>query len=63
MQHGFCKRIEDWSFTSFEVIKPEKKTLINREGVLRLFGTKADFVEFHLKTTTKWLNEMEKEFE
>lgn len=47
VHHGFCQRIEDWPFTSYDTILSSKPTLLAREQVLDLFEGREHFVQFH----------------
>ncbi|MCB0738005.1 MAG: transposase [Bacteroidetes bacterium] len=47
VHHGFCCRIQDWSFTSYQAILSTKPTLLARNHVLELFSERENFIQFH----------------
>jgi len=57
VHHGFCKKISDWKWSSYNSIISQKPTLIERTTVLEWFGGTDRFIFYHnqpveLKTTT-----------
>lgn len=51
VHHGFCKKIEDWNYSSYQACLSEKLTKIKREDVLDWFGNKENFIQFHQQNT------------
>lgn len=47
IHHGFCKKLEDWQFSSYFSMLSDKSTLLKRETVLGWFGSREAFVKFH----------------
>ncbi|MEQ8472949.1 MAG: transposase [Marinoscillum sp.] len=61
VHHGFCRRIEDWSHSSYEVYFSAKRTKIKREMVLDLFGgfsslQKSHKLEPHIDDTSIFID-------
>lgn len=57
-KHGFVKDFRDWKYSSYGIILTEKTTLINRNEVMKWFGTKEDYLSLHNQWMTdaqsKW---------
>ncbi|MDZ7716894.1 MAG: hypothetical protein U5J95_11840 [Balneolaceae bacterium] len=45
--HGFVKGIEEWPYSSYQLILSQKKTKIEREELLKKFGSRKLFRAFH----------------
>lgn len=54
VHHGFCKEINEWEFSSFISVLSEKKTRLEKEEVLKWFGDKDAFLQFH-NLSINWL--------
>lgn len=63
VHHGFCNRIDDWSFMSYHSLLSQQATLLDREQVFKLFNSKENFESRHIEATEKWLVEHEEIFE
>ncbi|MFY0675541.1 MAG: transposase [Bacteroidia bacterium] len=63
VHHGFCGRITDWSFTSFQGILSSKPTLLGRNQVLDLFEGRENFIQFHTDFEERKRFELEETFE
>jgi hypothetical protein len=59
-KHGFVKDFRDWKYSSYGVILTEKLTVLNREEVMKWFGTRKDYVSLHNQWITdaqeKWFS-------
>lgn len=47
VHHGFCKRVEEWSYSSYHEILQVGDSWLTIEEVIRWFGTTAAFEKFH----------------
>ncbi len=47
VKHKVTKTIEEYPNTSYLTILSDKKTIIKKQEVIKWFGTKKDFIEFH----------------
>ncbi|MDX2189998.1 MAG: hypothetical protein SFY32_09055 [Bacteroidota bacterium] len=47
VHHKFCKNIEDWKYSSYHAIVGDKYTKIDKEEILKWFGSIDWFKEFH----------------
>ncbi len=60
IHHGFCNKITDWKYSSYNSILSEKATQLERDGVLEWFGDKETFKEAHKqKPDEHFSNELE----
>ena len=48
VKHGFVNRMEDWEFSSYNVMLSTDSTFINRDSLLKMFGGRDNFIETHL---------------
>ena len=57
-KHGFVKDFRDWKYSSYGVILTQKPTMINRDEVMKWFGTREDYLSLHNQwitgTQAKW---------
>ena len=57
-KHGFVKDFRDWKYSSYGVILTGKPTVVNRDEVLKWFGTRDDYLSLHNQwitgTQAKW---------
>jgi len=49
VHHKFCGSIEDWKYSSFQLIHTNKPTILKRSELLNWFGGLKQFIEFHKK--------------
>jgi putative transposase len=60
-KHGFVKDFRDWKYSSYGTILTGKRTVINRDEVMKWFGTKEDYLSLHNQWVTdaqsKWFAE------
>lgn len=47
VHHGFCDRVQDYQWNSFNSFLSSSPSKIKKHDVLNLFGNKQSFVEFH----------------
>ena len=47
VHHGFCKKIDEWPWSSYRTVLCKSATKIKREEVLEWFGNEAAFIQFH----------------
>lgn len=47
VHHGFVKKMNLYAWSSYETVVSEKPTLLKRNEVLRLYGSKEDFINYH----------------
>ncbi|MFH1320259.1 MAG: hypothetical protein ABII90_06340 [Bacteroidota bacterium] len=47
VEHGFCEKIEDWKFSSYNTILSCKPTLLMREEVIELFEDRENIIYCH----------------
>jgi putative transposase len=59
VKHGFIGSAGGWQYSSFNAILSEKPTLIKRDEVIRWFGSKDNYLNFHLKETGSLNNDWE----
>jgi len=46
-KHKFVKDFRDWKYSSYGIILSEKRTIINRDEVMKWFGTRDDYLSLH----------------
>ncbi len=60
-KHKFVDDFRDWKYSSYGIILSEKHTVINRDEVMKWFGTKEDYLSLHKEWVTdaqsKWFAE------
>ena len=60
-KHKFVKDFRDWKYSSYGIILSEKRTVINRNEVMKWFGTKDDYLSLHKEWVSdaqaKWFAE------
>jgi putative transposase len=49
IHHGFVKELSSWTWSSFHTILSSTPTVLQREGVLKWFGNRDEFIKFHLE--------------
>ncbi len=60
VHHGFCQEVLDWEFSSIHAFLAEKKSNVEREGVLQWFNNEQSFWAFHqLMPEETMIGEME----
>jgi REP element-mobilizing transposase RayT len=60
VKHGFVKDPADWKYSSYWSLLSEAKTLLKRETVKELFGSREDFIKMHKEMPSeKFLLEMD----
>ena len=47
VHHGLCKEIEDWRWSSYNSILSKAATKIERQKIIKEFGTTEQFISFH----------------
>jgi putative transposase len=47
VKHGFVKDPADWKYSSYWSLLSDAKTLLKRETVKELFGSREDFIKMH----------------
>lgn len=47
VHHGFVKQMNLYAWSSYETVVSEKPTLLKRNEVLRLYGSKENFINYH----------------
>ena len=47
VHHGYCSKINDWPWTSFQTMLSKKPTKLKRNEVLQWFGGLNKFIEYH----------------
>ena len=52
-KHRFVKDFRDWKYSSYGVILTGRPTLINRDEVIKWFGTKEEYLSLH----NQWVTE------
>jgi len=63
VHHGFCARITNWSYTSYQAILSTKPTLLARQHVIELFEGVENFKAYHVDFEEKKRFELEEKFE
>jgi len=51
-KHGFVEDFRDWKYSSYGVMLTEKPTVINRNEVMKWFGTTEDYLTLHSQWMT-----------
>ena len=59
VKHGFTKKLDDWTHSSYYSHLSAKPTLLSRDEVLQWFGGFDEYTDFHNKNTTTLLDEWE----
>ena len=52
VSHGFVENPGDWPYSSYSIILSQKQTQIKRDEILKWFGGKQNFQEFHRQEHT-----------
>ena len=47
VHHGLCKKMEDWKWSSYNSILSNSHTKIERQKIIKEFGTIEEFISFH----------------
>lgn len=47
VHHGFVKNVEDWPWSSYQIILKSEPSFVNAEEVIQWFGRKESFERFH----------------
>ncbi|MEO6136399.1 MAG: transposase [Ginsengibacter sp.] len=47
VHHHYCKKIEDWKWSSYHSLLSNLDTLLLRKEVIEWFGSREKFIEFH----------------
>jgi REP element-mobilizing transposase RayT len=55
VHHGFVKNIEDWQWSSYHSFITDRKTLLERDEVLKWFYGKDEYLKFHQNPIEKKL--------
>lgn len=59
VHHGFVKQMSLYPWSSYSSIISDKPTLMKRDEILSLFGSKADFLDYHTEQqNTNSINEL-----
>ena len=60
-KHGFVKDFRDWKYSSYGIILSDKRTIVNRDEVMRWFGNRDEYLSLHSDWVTdaqaKWFAE------
>lgn len=60
-KHRFVADFREWKYSSYGIILSEKRTIVNRNEVMRWFGTRDDYLSLHNQWVTdaqaKWFAE------
>lgn len=59
VKHGFVNNFEDWDYSSYHSILSAKPTSLNRSTVLDWFGSREEFISFHVTNNAGLLEEWE----
>jgi hypothetical protein len=54
-KHGFVKDFRDWKYSSYGVILTDKHTIINRNEIMKWFGTMDDYLSLH----NQWISDVQ----
>jgi len=46
-KHKFVDDFRDWKYSSYGIILADKKTSVNRDEVIKWFGSKEQYLELH----------------
>ena len=52
IHHGLVKNYQDWKYSSYNAFLSDKKTSIDKVGVMSYFDSLEDFIEFHEENKT-----------
>jgi REP element-mobilizing transposase RayT len=47
VQHGICKEIKDWLYSSYQILTGNTDTFLKRDELMDWFGNKDAFIKFH----------------
>ena len=53
IHHGLTDDYESWKYSSYNALLSDKPSKVNKEYVLNLFGSKKEFIAFHVENKTK----------
>jgi putative transposase len=54
IHHGFCRRFEDWSYTSYCEIKADKSQLVETSKLLKMYEGADGFIASHAKALQRY---------
>jgi len=46
-KHGFVKDFRDWKYSSYGIILSEKRTIVQRDEVMKWFGNRDEYLSLH----------------
>ena len=49
VHHGLCKKMQDWKWSSYNAVRSQMPTLVERDSLLQLFGGRDHFEQYHLQ--------------
>jgi len=49
IHHHYVDEYEKWHFSSYNAVISDSPSNVNREQILELFGSKNNFIQFHLE--------------
>ena len=52
-KHKFVKDFRDWKYSSYGVILSEKRTIVQRDEVMRWFGSREEYLSLHKDWVTE----------
>ena len=59
VHHRFCTSAEDWEYSSFRSHISERYSLLSRNEVLELFGSKKKYIDYHENYTNTIIEDWE----
>jgi REP element-mobilizing transposase RayT len=59
IHHGFCRKYSDWGYCSYAEIIEGKSTIIEVEKLIKTWGAKNDYIEWHARNLEKFLHSLE----
>ncbi len=59
VNHGFCKDINAWTYSSYRACLSTKQSKIQRQEILEWFGGKQSFQQFHQENPTGLQDDLE----
>ena len=58
--HGFVNNPDEWKYSSYQAFISNKKTMLERDEIILIYGNEKNFMEFHKQEVdVELLNELE----
>lgn len=63
VHHGFTQQMTDWQWSSVDALFSDESGLVDKEALIRLFGSKISYKEMHLSAEKEKLKQLSNQYE